>query len=92
MMEVEVIEQEDDKLVLQIPKKDVTIANLIRDELWNDENVSEAANTSEHPYLSEPRIFVKTSRGKPETALAKACERLLSKLEQFSEGFKKAEK
>ncbi len=91
-MEVEVIEQEDNKLVLQIPKKDVTIANLIRDELWNDENVSEAANISEHPYLSEPKIFVKTSRGKPETALEKACERILSKLEQFGENFKKAQK
>jgi len=66
------------------------VTNAIRGELWEDKNVKEAAQIKEHPYLAQPKVFVKTSRGKPETALNKATEKVLKQTEEFAEKFKKA--
>jgi len=89
-MEVKIVRNEDNTLILELSGESVTLTNLLRDELWNDKNISEAAQMKEHPYLSEPKIFVKTSRGKPAMALKKASKRLMNQLNEFREEFKKA--
>jgi len=92
-MELKPVKQEkqDDKiLVLEIPGESVTVTNVLRGELWEDKNVEEAAQIKEHPYLAQPKIFVKTSSGKPETALDKAAERIIKQTEEFTEQCKKA--
>ena len=89
-MEVKVLKNEDKTLILEIQGESVTLTNLVRDELWSDKNISEAAHIKEHPYLSEPKIFVKTSRGSPTLSLKKASKRLMDQLDQFREEFKKA--
>jgi len=90
MMEVKVLEQGDKKLVLEVAGETVTLTNLLREELWNDSSVSEAAHIKEHPYLSEPKIFVQMSRGNPALALKKASKRLIGQIEEFREEFKKS--
>lgn len=87
-MELRVVKKEDKGLVLEIQGESIGFINAIREELWNDKNVLEAAFRKEHPYLSEPKIIVKTSKGEPEAALEKACERLIEKIEEFKEKFK----
>ena len=89
-MELKVLKDEDKTLLLEIRGESVTVTNLLREELWNDSSVSEAAQIKEHPYLSEPKVFVKVSRGTPQTALKKACERIIKKSQEFREEFKKA--
>lgn len=89
-MELKVLKDEDKTLLLEIRGETVTVTNLLREELWNDSNVSEAAQIKEHPYLSEPKVFVKVSGGTPQTALKKACERIIKKSQEFKEEFKKA--
>ncbi|MCS7105832.1 MAG: DNA-directed RNA polymerase subunit L [Candidatus Aenigmarchaeota archaeon] len=89
-MELRVIKKDEKILELEIRGETYTLTNLLREELWNDKSVLESAQIKEHPYLSEPKIFVKVSRGSPEVALEKACDRLISKLEEFKEEFKKA--
>ncbi len=89
-MELKVLKDEDKTLLLEIRGETVTVTNLLREELWNDSSVSEAAQIKEHPYLSEPKVFVKVSRGTPQTALKKACERIIKKSQEFREEFKKA--
>ena len=89
-MELKVLKDEDKTLLLEIRGETVTVTNLLREELWNDSSVSEAAQIKEHPYLSEPKVFVKVSRGTPQTALKKACERIMKKSQEFREEFKKA--
>ena len=91
-MEMKVIKQEDKTLILELPEETVTVTNVIRGELWEDQNVSEAAHIKEHPYLAKPKIFVKTSKGKPQTALDKAVDRVAKQTDEFSEEFKKAAK
>lgn len=87
-MELIVVKKEDKNLVLEVREESIGFINAIREELWNDKSVSEAAFRKEHPYLAEPKIIVKTSRGEPEVALEKACERLIEKIEEFKEKFK----
>jgi len=91
-MELKVARQDGNTLVLETPEETVTITNVIKGELWEDKNVSEAAQIKEHPYLANPKIFVKTTRGKPQTALDKAADRIAKQAEEFSEEFKKAAK
>ena len=91
-MELKVVKQEDKTLVLEVPGETVTVTNALRSELWEDQNVKEAAHIKEHPYLAEPKVFVKTSRGKPQTALAKAADRIIKQIEEFADQFKKAMK
>ena len=89
-MELKAVKESDDVLMLEVKGETVTVTNAIKGELWDDENVKEAAQVKEHPYLAEPKIFVKVSKGKPATALDKAAERVLKQTEEFSEAFKKA--
>jgi len=89
-MELKVVKQDDKTLVLEVPGETVTVTNVLRGELWEDKNVREAAQIKEHPYLAEPKIFVKTSRGKPQTALKKATDRIIKQTEEFAAEFKKS--
>lgn len=91
-MELKVVKQNENALILEATNETVTFCNLIRGELWKDRNVSEAAYIKEHPYLEKPKIFVKTSRGKPQTALERAAKRLESKVAEFGKEFEKAKK
>ncbi|MFH1622965.1 MAG: RpoL/Rpb11 RNA polymerase subunit family protein [Candidatus Aenigmatarchaeota archaeon] len=91
-MELKAVKESDDTLLLEVKGESVTVTNVVTGELWNDENVKEAAHIKEHPYLEEPKIFVKVSKGKPVTALDKAAERVIKQTEEFSEAFKKAVK
>lgn len=88
-MDLKVVKQEDKTLVLETSGETVTVTNVLRGELWEDPNVSEAAQIKEHPYLVEPKVFVKTSRGKPQTALNKAADRVVKQTEEFATEFKK---
>ena len=89
-MELRPVKESDDTLLLEVKGESVTATSVIKGELWADENVKEAAHIKEHPYLEEPKIFVKVSKGKPVTALDKAAERVIKQSEEFSDAFKKA--
>jgi len=52
--------------------------------------VSEAASFREHPYLSEPKIWVKVEKGNIKEALENAAESLIEITREFREKFKKA--
>jgi len=89
-MEFRVVKEDDKTLFLEVPGENHTVTNTLREELWNDKNVSEAADVKEHPYLAQPKIFVRVSRGSPRTALEKAAERVAERAGEFEKEFKKA--
>ncbi len=89
-MDLNIVESKDESLLLEIKGETVTVTNVLKSELWDDESVSESAQIKEHPYLENPKIFVKTSKGKPQAALEKAAERVEKQADEFSEEFKKA--
>jgi DNA-directed RNA polymerase subunit L len=90
MMELEKVKEDEKTLILEVKGETVGFTNLIRKELWADKSVGEAAQIKEHPYLTEPKVFVKVSRGKPVNALKKASDRVIGQLNEFREKFKAA--
>jgi len=89
-MEIRKIKGDDKQLLIEIPGESFTLTSPLEEELWSDPSVSEAAQIREHPYLSEPRIWVKVSSCTAIKALQKASNNLLKKINEFKEKFKKA--
>ncbi|MEM5829795.1 MAG: DNA-directed RNA polymerase subunit L [Candidatus Aenigmatarchaeota archaeon] len=89
-MELRIIKEDEKTLFIEVVGETHTLTNTIREALWEDKNVSEAADVKEHPYLSQPKIFVRVSKGSPKEALEKAAERIAEKAREFKEEFKKA--
>ncbi len=89
-MELKKIKEDKNTLLLEIGKETMTITNALREELWNDSNVIEAAQIREHPYLSEPKIFVKMTKDSSKLAIEKAAKRISKKSKEFEDEFNKS--
>ncbi len=89
-MELNVLKKDDHSILLEVKGESFTLTTPIKEKLWKDSNVLEAADMKEHPYLEEPKIWVKVERGSPITALSKAANNLLKDIEKLEEEFKKA--
>ena len=91
-MELKVLEQNENKLILELGGETVGFVNLLRKELWKDKSVKEAAYSRPHPYLSQPRVFITTNKGSPVSALEKTVKEIESILKNFKEAFNKTSK
>ena len=89
-MELKKIKEDGNTLIVEVGGETFTVTNALREELWNDKSVSESAQIKEHPYLSQPKVFVKSNRGSPRTILEKTAERISDQAKEFKEEFKKA--
>lgn len=83
-MELVVLQQENNKLVLEVRGEGHSLCNAIKEELWNDKNVVAAAYKLDHPLISKPHLIVETN-GKitPKKAIVDAAKRLLSQSEKL---------
>ncbi len=91
MMEVKKVKEDGNTLLVELKGDTIGFTNLIREELWNDENVEEAASIKEHPYMAEPKVFVRMKgRAQAEKALKDAVARLESKLKELTKEFETA--
>lgn len=77
MIEVKEISSEKEKLEIEIGN--LTIAELLRTELWNDDSVKAAAWKREHP-SKNPILLVKTSGKTPQKAIKDAITRIEKQL------------
>ena len=89
-MKLNVVRKDENSLEVEIVGETVGFVNALREELWNDKNVEEAAYIKEHPYLAEPKIWVKVKKGDPKKALIDAAKRLKEKIKDFKENFERA--
>ena len=90
-MEVKKIKDEEGVLMLELERESKTFTNLLSEELWNDKNVSEAAAIKEHPYMAQPKLYLKMKgKNKPEVAIKDASKRVEVKVKDLEEEFKRA--
>jgi DNA-directed RNA polymerase subunit L len=73
MVEIEILEEEGDKLKLKV-NDNTTVLNLINENLWKQKSVDLAAVTIDHPYLAKPVITIKSKKGKK--AVIEAAEKI----------------
>ncbi len=87
-MDLKKVESNEKRLIVEFDGETIAFANMIKDKLWEDASVKEAATIKEHPYLSKPKILIETSRGSPNVALEKAAEKLIEEAKEFKDKFK----
>ncbi len=71
-MKVEVLENEKDKLKIEVPDK--TLVSVVNENLWQ-QKVEVAAFKVDHPYLSKPVLLVKSKN--PKKSLLDATEQVI---------------
>jgi len=89
-MEIKVVEQNKNKMVVEIAGEDHTFCNLLKDELWNDSHVKLASYNIKHPLVSSPYVIVETDGSvTPKQALANAAKRISKAADKFKTDFTK---
>lgn len=76
-MEMNILEEKKGRLVFELTGADHTVANMLKDELWNDKTVTVATYAIEHPMKSVPRFIVESDD--PKKSLLEASSRLQKK-------------
>jgi len=90
-MEVKKIKDENGVLMLELEGESKNFANLLREELWNDKDVSEVAAIKEHPYMEQPKLFLKMKgKNKPQKSLKDAAKRMEVKVKELEKEFSRA--
>jgi len=92
-MEIKVLEENKEKIVLEVIGEDHTLLNLIRDELWQDKDVEVAGYHIDHPLVSNPVLTIETNgKESAKKALQSCLDRLKKKNKEFLEKLKAMEK
>ena len=86
-MEINILEKEKNKLKFEIKGEDNTFSNILRNELWNDKDITLSGYKIEHSLLSEPVFTVESDN--PKSSLLDAAKRLTKINEDFKEKIKK---
>ncbi|MBI5148137.1 hypothetical protein HZA33_00475 [Candidatus Pacearchaeota archaeon] len=81
----------DEKDYLEIEIDNLTIAELLRNELWKDDAVKQTAWKREHP-TKNPVLIIKTSGKKPKTVLSDCIARVQKLNDKILDDFKKSVK
>ena len=79
-----------DLLEIELIGENNTLANVVKEELYQDSKVKGAAYVVEHPLTSSPRIIIHTNGENPEKILKNAAARLEKQATEFEQKFKKA--
>ena len=88
-MELRLIENEKNRIKLEIRGEGHTFCNALRKELWKDKAVEIAGYTVEHSLVSEPILTLEMGKGEAKKALLDAVERLHKQNGELLELFKK---
>lgn len=88
-MEFKVMDKGKDFIIYEVINSDNTILRPLMEELLNDEMVKSARYYMEHPYLSNPRIYIEVKQGKPQAALKRTLRRMGKVIEALEDEFKK---
>ncbi len=89
-MELKKIEDSGKRIIVEFNDETLAFANMVKDKLWEDSSIKEAASIMDHPYLSKPRILLETSRGSPQAALEKVAEKLEAEAKELKDKLKES--
>ncbi|MFH1630829.1 MAG: RpoL/Rpb11 RNA polymerase subunit family protein [Candidatus Aenigmatarchaeota archaeon] len=84
-MNVKVLEQNDDKLKIELD--DLTLVNLLHENLWKTK-IDYSAYVKDHPYLSQPVLVVKSKD--PKKSLTEAADKIIDDCATIKKKFGKS--
>ena len=82
-MDFKILKEEKDTLELQFEGESHTFCNLLRKELWENENVVAASYNLKHPLLLTPTFILQVKSGKPRKFLVEAADALKKKTKEL---------
>ncbi len=88
-MEFVVADKGKDFIVYEVENNDNTILRPLIEEIENDSMVESVRYYFEHPYLSNPKIYITVKQGKPQAALKRSLRRMEKVYEGLLSQFKK---
>jgi len=90
-MKLKILKEDKNLLFVELEGESIGFVNLVKDELWNDDNVSETVCIKEHPYMAQPKLYV-NMKGKfdPRSAIEKANKRISVQLKDLEKEFNRA--
>jgi len=91
-MKIKVLKKAGNELKMEIEGEGHSFCNALQKVLLGEETIETAGYTIPHPLTANPIIYVRTLKGRPETALRNAAEKLQKKNKQFNDAFEKAMK
>ena len=80
-MQLNVLESEAKRAVVELKGADHTVLLLVRDQLEKDSDVKLVTFAVDHPLVGTPKLIVETTRKKPQTAILDAIAALREELE-----------
>ncbi len=89
-MELRVLHQKDNELEVEVLGENETLLNPVKQTLLADTDVEIAEYIIEHPQLSVPKIFLRTSGADPKKVLQRAIKELVGQFDSFEDAFVKA--
>ena len=88
-MELDIIEEDKDKIKFEIKGEGHTFSNPLSKELWKDSHVKTSGYHIKHSLVSNPVFVVETDGNeKPKVSLKKAASRLEKEMSDFLKKFK----
>ena len=91
-MEVKTLKNTKTEIDLEITGENETIFTPLTSVLMDDANVEYATCATDHPLSPTRRIYVRTTKGTPKSALTKAIKKLQKEMDDFQTSFKKPSK
>ena len=88
-MKLVVLEKGNEKMVLEVHGETHTFLNLLRENAWKAGS-KQASYTTEHPYLSEPKLVIRAKN--PKKILDDATQMIIDQAKEFEKEFKRISK
>ncbi len=89
-MELRVLSQEGNELEVEVLGENETLLNPVKQALLADKDVEFAEYIIEHPQLSVPKIFLRTTGADPKKVLQRTIKDLVGQFDAFEDAFVKA--
>jgi DNA-directed RNA polymerase subunit L len=83
-MKIEVLENEGNKLKIKMHDS-LTLVNLINENIWQQKGIEISAYATEHPYLSQPVLLVKSKN--PKKAVLDAAQQIVDDVKDIRRQF-----
>ena len=88
-MQVAVLENNDNKAVIEIHGSDHTVLLALKDALENDKEVALVTYAIDHPLVGHPKLIIETKKKKPQAVLLDAIKSVRKELEDFGKDLDK---
>jgi len=89
-MKLKILMKTGNEIKLEIEGEGHSFCNALQKVLLSEETIDTTGYTIAHPLTANPVIHIRTLKGRPETALRNAAEKLQKKTKQLNEAFEKA--